>query len=368
VSLSMKAAIAPGVNQRIVVADVELGDPRAGEIMVKIVASGLCASDLNALDGKRNLVPFPAVLGHEAAGIVMSIGPGVDHVTPGDHVVLSIVPNCGSCKFCLAGKPNFCITAGNAMGAGGLFDKESLLTLNGERLNHFLCVSSFAEYAVVPASGAVVIPKDMPLDRAALISCAVLTGYGAVMNTAKVTAGSRVVVFGCGGVGLNIIQGARIAGAQHIIAVDISDEKLDLAKTVGATMGVNAADEDPVAVIREYMGGADFVFEALGREETVRQAWLTVDAFGSLTLVGLMKSGTNLTIPADPFVNEQLIQGCYFGASNIKTDVSNLVDKYMNGELLLDEVISDRITIDQINEAFDQLKNGEGARSVLIFE
>ena len=366
--IRMKAAVTHGVNQRMVVEEVELAEPRHGELLVQIMASGVCASDVNALDGKRNLVPFPAILGHEASGVVISTGPDVTTFTAGDHVVVSIVPSCGHCKFCAMGKPNFCITAGNAMSAGGLFDKESLLTLDGQRLNHFLCVSSFAEYAVVPASGAVRIPKEMPLDRAALISCAVLTGYGAVVHTAKVTQGSRVAVFGCGGVGLNIIQGARLAGAKEIIAVDISGEKLDLAKTVGATYGVNATSEDPVAAIREYVGGCDFVFEASGREDTVRQAWLTVDAFGSLTLVGLMKSGTQLTIAADPFVNEQLIQGCYFGSSHLTSDVPDLVNMYMSGDLLLDEVISDRISLDQINDAFDQLKAGEGARSVLVFD
>lgn len=366
--MRMKAAVAHGVNQRIVIEEVEIGDPRQGELLVKIVASGLCASDMNALDGKRNLVPFPAILGHEAAGIVVSTGPGVTDFKDGDHVIISIVPSCGACTYCTMGKPNFCLTAGSAMAAGGLFDKESVLTLNSERLNHFLCVSSFAEYVVVPASGAVRIPKEMPLDRAALISCAVLTGYGAVVNTAKVTAGSRVAVFGCGGVGLNIIQGARMAGAKEIVAIDISPEKLDLAKKVGATHGINFQNEDPVAAVRAYMSGGDFVFDATGREETVNQAWLTVDAFGSLTLVGLMRSGTQLSLSADPFVNEQLIQGCYFGSSHLSTDVPLLVTKYLTGELLLDEVISDRIKLDQINEAFDQLKAGEGARSVLVFD
>lgn len=364
----MQAAVAHGVNQPMVIEEVEIGEPRQGELLVKIVASGLCASDMNALDGKRNLVPFPAILGHEAAGVVLKCGSGVTDFTPGDHVIMSIVPSCGTCRYCLMGKPNFCVTAGNAMGAGGLFDQESVLTLNGERLNHFLCVSSFAEYAVVPASGAVRIPLEMPLDRAALISCAVLTGYGSVMNTAKVTPGSRVVVFGCGGVGLNIIQGARMAGAKEIVAVDISPEKLELAKKVGATHGIDASLVDPVSAVREYMGGGDFVFEASGREDTVRQAWLTVDPFGSLTLVGLMKSGTQLSLAADPFVNEQLIQGCYFGSSHLTTDVPELVNKYLAGDLLLDEVISDRIGLADINDAFDQLKAGKGARNVLVFE
>lgn len=365
---TMSAAITGGLNQGMKLAQVELRDPRVGEILVKIHASGLCASDLNAIDGKRNLVPFPAILGHEAAGVVQKVGPGAAAFEVGDHVILSIVPSCGKCSFCEQGIPNYCTTAGNAMGVGGLFDGESLLSADGERINHFLCVSSFAEYAVVPASGAVKIDKRMPLDRAALISCAVLTGYGAVHNTAKVTPGSRVVVYGCGGVGLNVIQGARIAGASRIIAVDISAEKLELAHTVGATDVINSRTEDPVARVKELMGGADFAFEALGNESTISQAWLSLDAFGALTLVGLMKSGSTLTIDSGPFVNEQSIKGCYFGSSDISRDIPILVEKYLSGELLLDQVISHRIGIDDLDEAFDRIRNGEGARSVLVFE
>ena len=199
--MKMQAAVLDGVGAKFVVREVDLAAPKSGELLVKVAASGLCASDLNAVDGKRALVPFPAVIGHEASGVVVEVGPDVEEIKVGDHVIMSIVPSCGTCDYCQSGRPNYCSTAGNAMSVGGLFDGTSRLSINGERINHFLTVASFAQYAVVPASGAVVIPKEMPLDRAALISCAVLTGYGAVMNTAKVKAGSRVAVFGCGGVG-----------------------------------------------------------------------------------------------------------------------------------------------------------------------
>ncbi|NCZ79635.1 MAG: DNA-directed RNA polymerase subunit beta, partial [Burkholderiaceae bacterium] len=257
-------------------------------------------------------------------------------VQVGDHVVMSIVPNCGNCEWCKKGVPNFCSTAGDAMSVGGLFDKTSRLSENGEKLNQFLCVASFAEYAVVPASGAVVIPKEMPLDRAALLSCAVLTGYGAVVNTAKVTAGSSVAVFGCGGVGLNSVQGARIVGARTIIAVDVNDEKLEIAKKLGATHTVNASNEDPVAAVKKICGGADFVFDASGREATISQAWLATAVQGQLTLVGLLKNGAQLTIDAGPFVNEQSIKGCYFGSANLQRDVISLVKSYLSGQLFLD--------------------------------
>ena len=208
----------------------------------------------------------------------------------------------------------------------------------------------------------------MPLDRAALISCAVLTGYGAVANTAKVEVGTRVSVFGCGGVGLNIIQGARLKGAKRIIAIDVTEEKLQLAKKLGATDLINGAKVDPVAAIKELTGGVDYAFEALGRQETIAQAWLTVDVGGALTFVGLLKNGAQLTIDAGPFVNEQSIKGCYFGSSVLQRDVPLLVQAYMSKKLLLDELITSRIGLEGLDESFQKLRSGEGARSVLVFE
>ena len=367
-SVKIKAAVLDEVGKEFRIADIDIDKPKAGEILVKVSASGLCASDLNAMDGKRKLVPFPAVIGHEAAGIVSEVGPEVSGINVGDHVVMSIVPNCGECEWCKRGIPNYCSTAGEAMSVGGLFDKTSRLSENGRHLNQFLCVTSFAEYAVVPASGAVVIPKEMPLDRAALLSCAVLTGYGAVVNTAKVKAGSSVAVFGCGGVGLNSVQGARLVGAKTIIAVDISDEKLAIAKKLGATHTVNASKEDPVSKVKEICGGADYVFDASGREATISQAWLATGVQGQLTLVGLLKNGAQLTIDAGPFVNEQSIKGCYFGSANLQKDVISLVKSYLSGELFLDELISERIGLESLNQAVKRLRAGEGARNVLVFD
>jgi len=312
-------------------------------------------------------VPFPAVLGHEAAGIVMEVGPEVSRVRVGDHVVLSIVPSCGTCDYCRQGIPNYCTTAGDAMSVGGLFDGTSRLSLNGERLNHFLTVASFAEYAVVPESGAVVVRPDMPLDRAALLSCAVLTGYGAVVHTANVRPGSTVAVFGCGGVGLNVIQGARLRGASRIVAVDVTGAKLELARRVGATDAVNAAEADPVVAIKDLVsGGVDYAFEASGREEAVQQAWRSIGVRAEVVLVGLLKHGASITIDAGPFVSENLIRGCYFGSSNLPVDVPELVDKYLAGELFLDEIISDRIGLLELDDASARLRAGEGARNVLV--
>ena len=362
------AAVLGGVGAAFETQQVDLAPPHEGEVLVRVAASGLCASDLNAVDGKRTLVPFPAVLGHEAAGVVEAVGPGVTSVRPGDHVVMSIVPSCGACPPCRAGRPNYCVVAGRAMGAGTLMDGTGRLSLDGEPLHHFLAVSSFAQHAVVPASGLCVLPPQMPLDAAALISCAVLTGYGAVRNTAHVSPGARVAVIGCGGVGLNCVQGARLAGASTIVAVDVTPEKLALARTVGATHVVDAASDDPVAAIKDLCGGVDFAFEALGREATLQQAWLSLDAGGTAVAVGLLAHGATLTLDAGPLVNEVTLKGCYFGSSHLARDVPALVDHYLNGDLLLDEIISHRIGLDDLDAAFDRMRHGEGARSVLVLD
>jgi S-(hydroxymethyl)glutathione dehydrogenase/alcohol dehydrogenase len=367
-SMRIQASVLAGVGATFDVREVDLAGPLEGEILVRIAATGLCASDVNAIDGKRTLVPFPAVVGHEAAGVVEAVGPGVVDIVVGDHVVLSIVPYCGACDFCERGIPNFCATAGSAMAAGALFDGTRRLSSRGAALHHFLTVSSFAEYAVVPASGAVKIDPTMPLDRAALLSCAVLTGYGAVRRTAGVEPGARVAVFGCGGIGLNSIQGARIAGATTIVAVDVSEEKLELARLMGATHVINSRTASAPDVIRELTGGADYVFESSGVPEVVTDAWRSVGPRGELILVGLFRQGTVLPIDAGPFVNEQTIRGCYFGSSDIREDIPELVRLYLAGELLLDELISHRIGLSDLDEAVGRLRRGEGARSVVVFE
>ncbi|MGN6682040.1 MAG: zinc-binding dehydrogenase, partial [Streptosporangiaceae bacterium] len=242
------------------------------------------------------------------------------------------------------------------------------LRADGRELHHFLTVSSFAEYAVVPESGAVTIPYGMPLDQAALLGCGVLTGFGAVHNTAGVSAGSRVAVYGCGGVGLNIVQGARLAGAARIIAVDIIADKLALARKLGATDTVDASATDPVAAVRDLVGGADYAFEALGRDETIQQAWASLDIRGQLVLVGLLPGGARLTLDTGPFLNEQSVRGCYFGSADIARDVPVLIEHYLRGELVLDELISRRITLGQLEGAVADLRAGRGVRSVLVFD
>jgi S-(hydroxymethyl)glutathione dehydrogenase/alcohol dehydrogenase len=363
-----QAAVLAGPGARLEVTDVDLDPPRDGEVLVRIAASGLCASDLNVIDGKRSLAPFPLVLGHEASGVVVETGPGVRRLTVGDPVVMSIVPSCGECGPCRLGRPNHCATAGSAMAAGALMDGTRRLGRNGQPMHHFLMVSSFAEYAVVPESGAVALDPRMPLDRAALLSCAVLTGFGAVRNTAKVTPGSRVAVFGCGGIGLNAVQGARIAGAARIVAIDVREEKLALARRCGATDVVDARHDDPVASLTKLLGGVDFAFEALGREPTVQQAWASLDTGGTAVVIGLLQHGATVTLEAGTFVNEKTITGCYFGSTHLQRDVPALVERYLAGDLLLDELITARVGLDGLNDAVDALRAGEGARSVLVLD
>jgi S-(hydroxymethyl)glutathione dehydrogenase/alcohol dehydrogenase len=367
----MKAAVLTGPSQPVVVRDVDLAEPKAGEVLVRIGGSGLCASDLNALDGKRTLVPFPAVLGHEAAGVVEATGDGADSVDPGDRVVITILPSCGRCLNCLGGRPNHCLRAAEVMSQGNLLEGSSRLRDGQQRLNHFLTVSSFAEYAVLGESNLVKIDPAMPLDRAALLGCAVLTGFGAVHRTAGVRPGDRVAVFGCGGVGLSAVQGARLAGAEPIIAVDVQPKKLELARAVGATHTIDSTEPGEVPrAIREATDqhGVDHAFEAAGRSDTIELAWQSLAVGGLVTVIGTLRSGTKLTLDAGPLIEEKRIGGCYLGGSAPARDIPAMVTLYLNGELRLDELVSRRIGLTDLNEAFDRLRAGTDARQVVVFD
>ena len=367
--MNVKAAVLADARRPFEVREVELAPPGRAEVLVRIAATGLCASDLNALDGKRKLVPFPAVLGHEAAGVVEQLGEGVRRLRVGDHVVLSILPSCGRCRACRSGRPNHCATAAETMNRGALLDGSSRLSAGGQTVSHFLGVSSFASHAVVAESAAIAIDPTIPLDRAAVIGCAVLTGIGAVRNTAHVQPGERVAVFGCGGVGLSAIQGARIAGARTIIAVDVHREKLELARTLGATHGVDARDGDPVAAVREISdGGVDHAFEAAGRHETIEHAWASLGAGGQLVVVGLLASGAKLTLDAAPLIEEKRIAGCYLGSASLERDVTELVGLDLRGELLLDELITRRLALPELDDAFERMRAGTEGRQVVVFE
>ncbi len=356
----------PGLPVEIL--DVELGSPHDGEILVRIAACGVCASDLHVVDGDIP-EPLPLVLGHEASGVVAETGGGVVRAKPGDHVVLALVPSCGECEACRAGRPNFCEQGERMAATGTLADGTSRLSSRGETLHHFNSVSAFAEYAVVPESVAVPIRDDVPLDVAALVGCAALTGWGAVTRTAAVEPGSSVAVWGCGGVGLAVVQAARLAGAAPIVAIDVRAEKLELAERLGATATVTArASADTARRVRHATGGGvDYAFEAIGREETIREAWEAVRPGGTAVVVGLPPKGSTVTIDTWGFINEKTIKGCFLGSARIEEDIPRLVDLYAEGKLLLDELVTARISLSDLPAAFERLRSGDVVRELVVF-
>jgi S-(hydroxymethyl)glutathione dehydrogenase / alcohol dehydrogenase len=364
-----QAAVLWRPGEPVEILEVDLAPPKAGEVLVRIAACGVCASDLHVVDGELP-EPVPLVLGHEASGAVVEIGPGVERLAPDDHVVLALVPSCGRCRPCREGRPNFCEVGGRMAATGTLADGTSRLSVDGTELHHFNSVSSLADYAVVPESAAVAIRDDMPLDVAALFGCAVITGYGAVVNTAGVEAGASVAVWGCGGVGLNCIQAAHLSGAATIIAVDVSAKKLEAAARFGATRLLSAQVDDPVAGVREATGGlgADYVFEAIGREETVQQAWDAARAGGTVVVVGMIPKGQTLTIDPWHFIYEKTLKGCFLGSARIGIDIPRLADLYVDGRLQLDELVSRKLSLAGLPEAFDRLRAGDGIRQVVVFD
>lgn len=365
-----KAAVLTGVNQPLEVHDIEVDAPHAGEIKVRMGASGVCHSDLSIQNGTI-MGAAPMVLGHEGAGVIEEVGEGVTDLAVGDHVVVSWVPQCGSCYFCERGQGYLCETGGMAMATGGLLDGTTRFTLDGQPLRQMACSGTFSEVAIIPATGAVKIPDDVPLKIAALIGCGVLTGVGAAMNTADIRKGDTVAVIGCGGVGLNVIQGARIKGAGEIIAIDMVDSKLAMAKQFGATTTVNAGTGDAVSQVMDltHQRGVDVAFEVIGLKPTIEQTITMTRRGGEAILVGVPSMDVMLELPAffGVVLMSKTIKGCWYGSSNVQQDVPKLLDLYRKGDLLLDELISRTITVDDINEAFEAMKSGEVARSVIEY-
>ena len=364
----MKAAILYRPKEPLAVEDIEIGEPRDGEVGIRIGAAGVCHSDYHFINGDLS-INLPCVLGHEGAGVVETIGPGVSEVKPGDHVVMLFRPACGRCEYCARGRPALCATAGRFRETGRMLDGTSRFSKGGEEIRHFLGVSCFAERTVVPVQGVVKIPDAVPMEIAALIGCSVLTGVGAVLNTAQVVPGSSVLVIGAGGVGLNCIMGARLAGAHPIIAADLSDTKLEMALDFGATHTVNARERDLVAAVRELTGseGVDFAFEAIGDPKAIRQAFESVRRGGEAVAVGIAPAGTEMTINAGELVyQEKTLKGSYYGTSRPHADVPRLLNLYLEGRLPLEKLLSRRYPLEQVNEAFEALLAGEVARTVLL--
>jgi len=351
---------------RLVVEDVSMAPPQAGEVLVRMKAAGVCHSDLSVANGTVPM-PLPMVLGHEGAGIVAEVGPGVTNVTPGDHVVLSFVPTCGECWFCVRKEPHLCVRCD----AGGrMWDGTSRLQLRGQELGAMSQLGCLAEYAVVSAKSLMPVDASIPFDAAALVGCAVMTGVGAVANTARVKAGATVAVFGCGGVGLAAIQGARLVGARQIIAIDLADHKLEYAVRFGATDCVNGR-EDPVAAVKALTGGwgVDYSFEMTGRPAVMEQAYAAARRGGSVCIVGVGRYTESMQLNALLLAGEsKRILGCFYGSANFRVDMPNLLALYQAKRLDLDGLITKTYSIEEAPSAFADLEAGRNARGIILFD
>ena len=365
-----RAAVLRDVGAPLTIEDVTLAPTGPDQVRVRLRATGVCHSDLSIQSGTLYNA-MPAILGHEGAGVVEEVGEGVTGFEVGDHIVISWVPQCGDCFFCNRDQSYLCENANLALSTGGMLDGTPRFSSGGEPIHHMAAAGTFVEQTVIPAIGAVKIPKDLDLKAAALIGCGVLTGVGAAMNTASIRKGDTVAVVGCGGVGLNVIQGARIAGAGEIIAVDMNETKLQLAKDFGATVTINASEGDPVSKVMELSGqrGADVAFEVIGLQQTIDQTITMARRGGQAILVGVPRMDVMVTMPAfiGLVLSEKTVKGCWYGSSNVQRDVPKLVELYQKGELKLDELISREIKLEEVNEAFDAMKTGEVARSVIVY-
>ena len=353
----------------LVIEEVELDPPGPGEVLVELVGAGLCHSDLSTINGTIPRL-MPMILGHEASGIVREVGSGVREFKPDDHVVFSFVPTCGHCLYCAIGRPALCTNGTKANNAGTLLNGSVRFHRpDGQRLLHYLGVSAFSQYTVVAQESLITIEKTIPLDKAALFGCAVLTGVGAVINTARVLPGEPVVIFGLGGVGLSALMGARLVGASPIVAVDVLPTKLALAKRLGADITVSAHEGDPVTAVRDATGGgAEYAFEAAGSTQVLAQAYKATRRGGKTIAIGLAHPREQLSIQAVSLTTlEKTIQGSFMGSAVPRRDIPRLMHLYQTGKLPVDELLSPSIALDEINEGFDRLAQGQAVRQLIHF-
>jgi Zn-dependent alcohol dehydrogenase len=367
--MRIRAAVLERVGADFSVEELELAPPQAGEVLVRLHASGVCHSDWNAVDGTAE-TPCPAVLGHEGAGVVEAVGPGVRRVGPGDHVALSWAPSCGECAECLRELPQLCSTAWPAMGTGGLLDGTTRLSRpGGGSVFHYSFISSFAEACVLPERSCVRIPHDVPFEIAGLVGCAITTGVGAVWRTAQVRPGDRVAVIGCGGVGLSALLGAVAAGAGTIVAVDANSAKLDVAREFGAdetVLWAGSAGETARAVADATGGGVDAAIEATGRPEAMQAAFLSTRPHGAAVLIGIPRADAVLELPALSIPRmERRVLGSLYGSSRPERDFGLTLDLYRRGRLPLEKLISHRLPLDEVGRGFDLMRTGEALRVVL---
>jgi S-(hydroxymethyl)glutathione dehydrogenase/alcohol dehydrogenase len=361
--VAMKAAVLHAAHEPLTIEDVALANPKPREVLVRTAFAGLCHSDLHFIEGLYPY-PTPCVLGHESAGVVEAVGQDVTHVKPGDHVVTCLSVFCGTCSQCVTGHPNLCENTEVKMLPGAA----RRLSWRGEVLHQFMNLSSFAEQMLVHENAVVKIKPDIPLDRATVVGCGVVTGACAVFNAAKIEPGCSVAVIGCGGVGLSSVNGAAIAGAERIIAIDTVPSKLELARALGATDTINASNLDPVEAVRELTGGGvHYSFEALGTKATAEQSFQMLRPGGTATIIGMVPYGTKIELHGFDFLRDRKIQGTSMGSNRFRVDMPRLLEFYRQGRLKLDHLLSGRIALDQINEGFANLKSGAPVRQLIDF-
>lgn len=363
-----KAAVFVGARRPLEIRELSLPDPGPGEVLVRLAASGVCHSDLHVLNGDWK-APSPMVLGHEGAGSIAAVGEGVCSLREDDHVILSWVSSCRRCDYCVAGRPVLCRFARSTSSQHRSADGGTRLKDGADDVYAYLGLGTFGEYALVPETAAVKIRKDAPFAQAALVGCAVTTGIGAVTNTARVEPGSTVLVIGCGGVGINVVQGAKLAGAKHIIAADVTEEKLALGKQFGATHLVNSRETDLLSAVLDITGeGVDYAFEAIGLGPTVEAAYSATRRGGTTVIVGQAADGVRISL--DPFsmsVHEKQVIGSNYGSTRQQIDFPKIVDLYMEGRIDLDSMITSRIRLEDLNRAFSSMQNGKGIRAVIEY-
>jgi S-(hydroxymethyl)glutathione dehydrogenase/alcohol dehydrogenase len=367
--ISVRAAVLDRMGEPVRVEELRLDAPRAGEVLVRVAAAGVCHSDLHLADGHLGTDRQPIVLGHEGSGVVEQIGAGVTTVAAGDRVALCFVPACGSCPRCLAGQTNLCHAAAASTSAGELpAGGTRLHRVDGSDVKHFLNLACFAERCVVDARSIVPVPDDLPLWEAALVGCSVMTGVGAVRNAAGVKVGDTVAVIGCGGVGVQAVSAASLAGASRVIAIDLDPAKLELARSHGATDVVQASDRAVHDVRALTGGGADHAIEVVGRPETMRLAWDAIRPGGMVVVVGLAPAGVEVSLPAIEFLSDKGIRGSYYGSGDPAADLPALAALALDGRIDLAGVVTNVSVLDGVNDALDRLRHGAGARSILVLD
>jgi S-(hydroxymethyl)glutathione dehydrogenase/alcohol dehydrogenase len=369
--MKSRAAVAWAAGEPLAIEEINVEGPREGEVMVRNVATGVCHTDAFTLSGEDPEGLFPAILGHEGGAIVEDVGPGVSSVQPGDHVIPLYTPECGECSFCTSGKTNLCQAIRATQGQGLMPDGSSRFSMNGQKIFHYMGTSTFSEYSVLPEIALAKINKAAPLDKVCLLGCGITTGIGAVLNTAKVEPGATVVVFGLGGIGLSVIQGAVMARAGRIVAVDINEDKFEMARLLGATDFVNPKNyDDPIqdVIVDLTDGGADYSFECVGNTELMRSALECCHkGWGESIIIGVAGSGQEISTRPFQLVTGRVWRGTAFGGVRGRSELPGYVDNYMNGVINIDDMVTHTMPLDDINRAFDLMHHGESIRSVVIY-